>query len=162
MYDFLISIITSIAAISVGLMAGVYFAFSTFIMQSLDRLGAVRATDAMNSINQFILRSWFMGLFFGSTLLCVLITVIAMFDSELDGRWLLFGSGVIYVFGMFCCTACFNVPLNNRLAESAAKDDLEEGVWPYYFQRWTAWNHLRSISSLCSLILYLSYLKYYV
>jgi uncharacterized membrane protein len=77
MLDSMIALSLTIAAIGAGLMAGVYFAFSGFIMRSLDQLGAVPATDAMNAINEVILRSWFMALFFGSTLLyAVLATVV--------------------------------------------------------------------------------------
>ena len=55
----LMTLLLTIAAIGAGLMAGIYFAFSSFIMRSLDRLGAANAADAMNAINEVILRSWF-------------------------------------------------------------------------------------------------------
>jgi uncharacterized membrane protein len=54
-------------------MAGVYFALSDFIMRSLDRLDAANAVEAMNTINEVILRSWFMPLFFGTSLLYLLL-----------------------------------------------------------------------------------------
>jgi len=122
MFDSMIAIFLTIAAIGAGLMAGVYFAFSGFIMRSLDQLGAAQATDAMNAINEVILRSWFMLLFFGSTVLYAVLSAIALFDANLAGRWLLFTAGLIYVFGMFLCTAMFNVPLNNFLAEASDDD----------------------------------------
>ena len=52
MLDSMITLSLSVAAIGAGLMAGVYFAFSGFIMRSLDQLGAAPATDAMNAINK--------------------------------------------------------------------------------------------------------------
>ncbi len=67
MIDSMITVSLTIAAIGAGLMAGVYFAFSGFIMRCLDQLGASQATDAMNAINEVILRSWFMVLFFDSS-----------------------------------------------------------------------------------------------
>ena len=146
-----------IAALSAGLMAGVYFAFSTFIMRAFDRLGAEQAADAMNAINEVILRSWFMALFFGSTLLYATLAGIAAFDTDLAGRWWLFTAGFIYVLGMFLCTALFNVPLNNRLAAAAAGSARGE-TWQHYFVNWTRWNHLRTLCSLVTAAISIQYL----
>jgi uncharacterized membrane protein len=142
-------------------MSGVYFAFSGFIMRSFDELGATQATNAMNAINDVILRSWFMALFFGSTLLFAMISVIALFNAELPGRWLLFAIGLIYVLGMFVCTALFNVPLNNRLADVSEDESGVSYSWALYTQKWTRWNHLRGICSLVSLALSIHYLVFY-
>lgn len=157
----MIAISLTIAAIGAGLMAGVYFAFSGFIMRSLDQLGATQATDAMNAVNEVILHSWFMVLFFGSTLLYAILTAVAVFDAELTGRWLLFATGLIYVFGMFLCTVVFNVPLNNRLAEVSNDDSTKAETWTLYFKQWTRWNHLRSVCSLAVLALSMHYLVSY-
>jgi uncharacterized membrane protein len=157
----MIAISLTIAAISAGLMTGVYFAFSGFIMRSLDQLDATQATDAMNAINEVILRSWFMALFFGSTLLYMILTTIAVVDEDLAGRWLLFATGLIYVFGMFLCTVIFNVPLNNRLAKASIDDNTKAETWALYFKQWTRWNHLRSVCSLAALALSMHYLVSY-
>ncbi len=161
MFDSMIAIFLTIAAIGAGLMAGVYFAFSGFIMRSLDQLGAAQATDAMNAINEVILRSWFMLLFFGSTVLYAVLSAIALFDANLAGRWLLFTAGLIYVFGMFLCTAMFNVPLNNFLAEASDDDSTKVESWTLYYKQWTRWNHLRSVCSLAVLALSMHYLANY-
>ena len=142
-------------------MAGVYFAFSGFIMRALDQLGAARAADAMNAINEVILRSWFMLLFFGSTLLYAVLAAVAVFDTDLAARWLLFSSGSIYLIGMFLCTAVFNVPLNNRLAAAVDDERVKAETWAHYFTHWTRWNHLRSICSLTTLVLSIHYLVIY-
>ena len=162
MFSSMIAISLTIAAIGAGLMAGVYFAFSGFIMRSLDQLGATQATNAMNAINQFILRSWFMALFFGSTLLYVILTTIAVVDGDLAGRWLLFATGLIYIVGMFLCTVIFNVPLNTRLAEVSNNDNNSKAEnWTLYYKQWTRWNHLRSVCSLAALALSMHYLTSY-
>ena len=54
-------------ALGCGLMAGVYFAFSTFIMTALGRLDQAASIAAMNAINVDIVRSLFMPLFLGTT-----------------------------------------------------------------------------------------------
>jgi uncharacterized membrane protein len=162
MFESILVFALTIATIGAGLMAGVYFAFSGFIMQSLNQLGAARASDAMNAINKVILRSWFMVLFFGSTLLYAALAVAAVWVADLQGRWLLFAAGLIYVGGMFLCTALFNVPLNNRLAAVGEDESAKAETWPLYFERWTRWNHLRSVCSLVTLALSIYYLVSYI
>lgn len=161
MFDSVIALALTIAAISAGLMAGVYFAFSAFIMRSFDQLGAAQAADAMNAINEVILRSWFMPLFFGSTLLFAVLSVWAIVDADMAGRWLLFVTGLIYVAGMFLCTVFFNVPLNNRLKDAGRNNNAKAETWTHYFRYWTRWNHLRTICSLAALILSIHYLVSY-
>jgi uncharacterized membrane protein len=48
------------SAIGCGLLAGVYFAFSTFIMTALGRIGQAQGIAAMNAINVEIVQSLFM------------------------------------------------------------------------------------------------------
>ncbi|MGQ7848092.1 anthrone oxygenase family protein [Granulosicoccus sp. 3-233] len=161
MFDSLLTAILCTAAIGAGLMAGVYFAFSAFIMRALDSLDAGQATDAMIAINSVILRSWFMVLFTGSTLLYAMLSIMALVEVELPGRWLLFFTGLIYVSGMFLCTVVFNVPLNERLTGNDNDGRLPSGFWSHYVDRWTRWNHLRCICSLAALGLSMHYLMTY-
>ena len=158
MLDSIVSLALTVAALGAGLMAGVYFAFSAFIMRAFDRLGAARAADAMNAINEVILRSWFMALFYGSTLLYAILAAVAVFAGDLAGRQVLFAAGAVYVVGMFVCTVVFNVPLNDRLAESVNEDSTIGETWAQYLKYWTRWNHLRTLCSLAALILSIHYL----
>lgn len=158
MLNSIIALPLFIASLSAGLMAGVYLAFSTFIMRSFDQLGAVQAADAMNTVNEVILRSWFMALFFGSTLLYAVLAGYAVFAADLAGRWWLFAAGLIYVVGMFLFTALFNVPLNNRLAAAGVDDSTRVEAWKHYFVYWTRWNHLRAICSLITAAISIQYL----
>ena len=53
--------------IGCGLIAGLYFAFSAFIMTALGRIGQAAGITAMNAINAVIVQSLFMPLFLGTT-----------------------------------------------------------------------------------------------
>ena len=66
------------SAIGCGLMAGVYFAFSTFVMTSLARLGPAGAT-MMNAFIADIGTSLFMPVFLLTTLTSAALAVMAMF-----------------------------------------------------------------------------------
>ena len=112
----ILTLILWTAALGSGLMAGIYFAFSTFIMRAFASLEPAQAVAAMNAINSGILRSLFMPLFFGTSLLSLALMVAgALKWGEPGAGWLLL-AGFIYLLGMFLCTALFNVPLNNALA----------------------------------------------
>ena len=158
MNDLIVNILVIVAAIGAGLMAGLYYAFSAFIMKSFDQIGASNAVVAMNSINEVILRSSFMLLFFGSTILFALLIAAGIFYETTSASWLLISAGLIYVIGMFVCTAAFNVPLNNQLA--AVGDDRQEQTecWNHYYRVWTRWNTFRGLCSLVACLLCLGYL----
>ena len=63
----LLLLLDKIAIISFGFLGGVYFAFSFFVMQSLNEIDHKEAINAMSSINLVILKSPFMILFFFSS-----------------------------------------------------------------------------------------------
>lgn len=148
----LITILLWFSAIGCGLIAGLYFAFSTFIMTALGRIDQAPGVAAMNSINSVILGSAFMPLFFGTTLASALLTVLALFRWSEPGTVAMLAGGVIYVVGMFVCTVIFNVPLNNELAKVGAA---EAAVWARYLRDWTFWNHVRTLASTAAMVLFI-------
>ncbi len=134
-----------------GLMAGTYLAFSSFIMRAFETLGDQAAADAMNAINRVILRSLFMPLFFGSTVIAALLMLHGLFSSQAADARIGLLAGGIYLLGMFAVTAAANVPLNNALAEAADPQTGAGISWPVYESRWTRWNTVRSLASLVAL-----------
>ena len=47
-------------------------------------------------------------------------------------------------------TIVFNVPLNETLATVNPESADAVSLWHYYLSRWTAWNHVRTISALAA------------
>lgn len=142
-----ITILLWVSAIGCGLIAGLYFAFSTFIMTALGRIEQRGGIAAMNAINSTILGSLFMPLFFGTTLTSAVLVILAPFDWNAPGAAVMLAGGLIYVVGMFVCTLVFNVPLNNELAKVKAAGDDAATVWARYLKDWTFWNHVRTTAS---------------
>lgn len=142
------------AIITTGLMAGIYFAFSVFVMAALKVLPDDSGILAMNSINKVIISSAFMPLFFASSILSVVLVVI---NHDDDLFYLLMCAGGIYLIGMLLCTMVFNVPLNNRLKYASLEN--RSAVWQNYFKQWTYWNHVRTVSCMIAFILYLMALR---
>lgn len=127
------------AALGCGVMAGIYVAFSFFIMAALRRAGPAVGIAAMNSINVVILRSPFMPLFWITTLASAALAAIALPDWNDTASAAMFAGAVVYVLGMFVCTIAFNVPLNNAL-QAVDASDAALPVWQRYLSQWTRWN----------------------
>ena len=138
------------SALGCGLMAGLYFAFSAFIMRALGRIDAAAGISAMNAVNVVIVRSWFMPLFLGTTIASLALAAIAARDLGAAGAPLLLAAGLLYVFGMFGVTMAFNVPMNTALAASNPSRPEGQALWARYLRRWTFWNHVRTAASLAA------------
>jgi uncharacterized membrane protein len=149
-----ISILLWFCALGCGLMAGLYFAFSVFIMSALDRLGPTAGAAAMNSINAVILRSLFMPIFLLTSLASLALSVIGAMQWGESGATLLIAGGLTYFVGMFVVTMAFNVPLNNQLQSSQAAE--VEANWRRYVVAWTRWNHVRTLASLAASALFIA------
>jgi len=148
------SALLSLAALSTGLMAGIYFAFSSFIMQAFEKIEEEQAIAAMNSINETILRSWFMPLFFGSSIISVILLFSTLSESGQFNSYLIITACIIYIVGMLVSTALFNVPLNKALANVASTHLASHITWSDYLKKWTFWNHVRMLASLFSCIMF--------
>jgi uncharacterized membrane protein len=66
----LVAWVTLGTALGCGLCAGVFFAFSAFVMPALGRLPAGQGIAAMQSINKLAVTPAFMTALFGSALAC--------------------------------------------------------------------------------------------
>ncbi|NGY61038.1 DUF1772 domain-containing protein [Lentzea sp. NEAU-D13] len=131
-------IITLIAVAVSGLMAGVFFAFSTAVMPGLADLPAEYARGAMRRINVRIQNPLFLLVFSGNVVLCG----IEVFTGRIVG-------GLLYIVGCFVLTMFVNVPMNNRLERT------DDAYWPEYLRKWTLWNHVRAVACLGSTVILL-------
>jgi uncharacterized membrane protein len=144
-----------ISAIGCGLLAGLYFAFSTFVMTALGRIDQAAGIAAMNSINKVIVQSLFLPVFMGSTATCLLLAVLGLFRWNEPGAALIIAGGLLYVVGMFVVTVVFNVPLNNALMAANPASPEGQALWTRYLADWTWWNHVRTIASTLAFALFI-------
>jgi uncharacterized membrane protein len=144
------SSLTLVTALGSGIIGGVFFAFSTFIMKSLGRLPSHEGIAAMQAINVDVVRGLFLPVFLGTALLCIFVGITAIKRwSEPAAPYLLAGA-VLYFAGTFLCTMLFNVPLNNALATLPPNGPESAARWASYVTDWTRWNHVRTIAALAS------------
>jgi uncharacterized membrane protein len=144
--------LTLLAALGCALIAGVFFAFSAFVMKALARIRPSEGIAAMQSINVVVLNPWFLGAFFGTALACLLAVASGMWRwAEPDAAYLVAG-GLLYLLGTFLVTVAFNVPRNKALAGVPPASPQSASLWSQYVRGWTAWNHVRTVAALAAAV----------
>lgn len=146
----LLSLITLLSALGCGLVAGIFFAFSAFVMKALAKLPPAQGIAAMQSINVVVINPWFMTVFFGTAIACVWVMISSMSRWHDPGAVYVLAGGLLYLVGTIVVTMLFNVPLNNSLAAIAPVSAEGAKVWAGYLSTWTAWNHVRTIAALAA------------
>jgi uncharacterized membrane protein len=141
-------VITALAlllCLGAGIVAGVFFAFSTFVMKALSEVPG--GAHAMQRINVVVLNPLFLGAFTGTALLSIVAAGFAIVQWHAwRSPWLL-TAAIAYVGGCFLVTLRLNVPLNNRLAKLPPDSPEATQFWPQYVRDWTRWNHVRTAAS---------------
>lgn len=145
-----------LSALGCGLLAGLYFAFSAFVMTALGRIDQAAGISAMNAINADIVRSPFMPVFLGTTLSCAVLIVLGGLRWQEPGAAAMIGGGIVYVVGMFFVTIICNVPLNDQLAAADPASAAAAPLWARYLADWTFWNHVRTVASLAATALFIA------
>jgi len=143
-------IATLATALGCGLVAGVFFAFSTFVMPALKRLPPANGITAMQSINKLAVTPAFMTALFGTAVACLGMIAWAAISSSERPAGLVLAGAALYIVGTIGVTIACNVPLNDRLATLHPQGADAAGHWDEYVAKWTAWNHLRAAVSLAA------------
>ena len=146
--------LTFAAAIGSGLVAGIFFAFSTFVMAALGRIPPEQGISAMQSINITVLNPIFFLAFLGTAVLCLALVVAAWFNWQQPGSALILGASALYLVGCFGVTMFANVPLNDALAAAQPGTTDAAALWARYLDVWTAWNHVRTAAPVAAAILF--------
>ncbi len=149
MNDRLIGTAALVAAVGAGMVGGVLFAFSSFVMRALDDLDPPQAIRAMQAINVRAVNPVFMGLFFGTGLLTVAVACMPLLRSGHDADWRLGTAAVLFVVTI-ATTAAYHVPHNDALARVDATSADAAQIWHAYSGSWTTWNHLRMLCAVVS------------
>jgi uncharacterized membrane protein len=155
MLDQALFILTFVAAIGSALVAGIFFAFSTFIMAALGRIPPEQGINAMQQINITVINPLFMLAFMGTGALCLVLGGGAFLRWDDPGTKLIMLASVIYLVGCIGVTMMLNVPLNDALAAVQPGTPQAATLWTRYLSEWTFWNHVRTIAPLVSAVLFI-------
>ena len=152
--DGLLFALTLATTVSAGLVGGVFFAFSNFVMRALGRLRPSEGAAAMQSINVTVITPAFMTALFGTGLLSVVLIAWGLADlDEPYAGWLIAG-GAMYVIGEIVTTGGYHVPRNNALARVDPESEEGARVWRTYLVEWTRMNHVRTVAGLAACALF--------
>lgn len=149
-------ILTTVAVLALlgsALIAGVFFAFSSFVMKALARMPSHEGIAAMQSINVVVLNRSFLGVFVGTTIVSALAGALALVTWDAASAPFFVAGALLYVVGTFLVTGLGNVPLNNELAAVSAADPDAIPVWENYLDRWTALNTIRTIAAAAAALM---------
>jgi uncharacterized membrane protein len=152
--DGLLFALTLSAVVTSGLVGGVFFAFSNFVMQALGRLRPSEGAAAMQAINITVINPVFMTALFGMGPLSLALAGWGLVDLDEPYAGWLIAAGAIYVIGEIVVTGAYHVPRNNALAR--VNPESEEGghVWRTYLVEWTRGNHIRTVAGLAACALF--------
>jgi uncharacterized membrane protein len=134
--------LTVVTAVACGLVGGVFFAFSTFVMRGLRDAPDEVGLAAMQSINRAAPTPLFMLALMGTAVACVVLGVWSLLDLDRDGAGLRVAGSALYLVTLVV-TGVYHVPRNNALA--TATDPI---AWTAYAGPWVSWNHVRTFASL--------------
>ena len=148
--SFWLPLLAVAATVGSGIMAGLFFAFSTSVMRALSSVTPEAGLVVMQRINVAIVNPLFLLAFLGTGLVSVAVGGLALLTFDRAGRGWLIAGALAYLVGVTGVTAVFNVPLNNAL--QAVKPDTAPVVWPAYVEAWTPWNHVRTVTALLATV----------
>ncbi len=139
-----------LAVLGTGLVAGVFLAFSSFVMAALARLPSGHGISAMQAINITVINPLFMAVLFGTAIMCAAL-VYSAFRGGLNAQGIIMIAGAtLYLVGCIVVTMVFNVPLNDALATLDPNSAEASTQWSGYLKSWTFWNHVRCLASLAA------------
>jgi uncharacterized membrane protein len=136
------------ATITMGLVAGLFYAYAVSVMLGLGQTDDRTFVSAMQRINVAILNGWFAVSFGGAVVLTALAAVLHLRG---DGRsvlpWIV---AALVLYGVvLAITFAVNVPLNDQLAAAGAPDRIADlaAVRERFEAKWVHWNIARAVAS---------------
>src|SRR6266850_7220882 len=124
------------SALGCGLVAGVFFAFSTFVMKALARLPAPQGIAAMQSINVVAITPLFMTALLGTAASCILLLAAALRSWHKPGAVYLLAGSLLYLVGTMLVTIVCNIPRNNALAAVDPASADSSKLWVRFVDGW--------------------------
>jgi uncharacterized membrane protein len=140
------------ATITMGLMAGLFFAWAQGVMTGLHRSSDRTFVEALQQMNTAILNGWFALAFGGAVVLTALAGVLSL---RADGRgalpWIV-AAFVLYLL-VLVITFAVNVPLNDQLDAAGPVDRITDlaAVRARFETTWVRWNIVRAVLNTAAL-----------
>ena len=134
------------ATITMGLMAGLFFAWAQGVMTGLHRSSDRTFVEAMQQMNAAILNGWFALAFGGALVLTALAGLLHLGAGTRSVLPWIIAAFVLYVL-VLAITFAVNVPLNDQLEAAGPVDRIADlaGVRARFETTWVRWNIVRAV-----------------
>ena len=139
------------ATLTVGLTAGLLFAFFYAIMPGLGATDDRTFVGAMQRINVAILNGWFAVCFGGALVFSALAVALHLGrDARPVLPWLV--AGLVLYVAVFAITMALNVPLNNAIDAAGDPDRITDlaAVRERFEGPWVRWNTIRAFVNVAA------------
>lgn len=152
------NILLFLSTLTVGLMAGLFFAWSVSVMPGIKKLPDREFITAMQSMNRAIQNPIFFIAFLGAPL-CLVASCFMNFEKPLSpDDYLLLISTIVYLTGVMGITFFGNIPLNNMLDTfnlHQGQPNAISGMRTAFEAKWNYLNNIRTVSAIVSFSLLL-------
>lgn len=138
------------SAAMIGLVGGVFQAFSDFVMRGLLAARPDVGIEAMQAINRKVYDSVFLPMLMGGGPLLIGLALWALITAEGGAPLWLALAAAIYIASVLLVTMVRNVPMNQRLDGMAATSPEAAEYWHHYGTVWTRLNHIRTAGSVAT------------
>lgn len=141
------------SVLSVGLMAGLFTGFSYAVMPGLKILDDRAWIAGMQHINKVILNGWFVTAFLGAVGFTAAALALNWFSGDRSvSPWI--AIALVLALVMFIGTIAVNVPMNDRLEAAGEPSAISDpaALRASIEAKWTAWNTVRGVAALGSLL----------
>jgi len=145
-----LDIFTVVTALGCGLVAGVFYAFSSFVMKGLGDVPAPQGIAAMQAINVAAPQPAFMVGLMGTALASVVLGGWSLLHLDEPGAGYRLAGSVLYLVAAIAITGAYHVPRNDKLMTFDPQSAEGARYWATYLTNWTAWNHVRMAGSLAA------------
>merc|ERR1712154_28588 len=92
--------------------------------------------------------------FFGTPLVCAFLLGLCVKEgigSSLDNKFTAAGA-LVLLLGEFLLTLVVHIPKNDALYAHTPGSKSDSVVWAEYYTSWTAWNHVRTLASMITVV----------
>ncbi|QEO13093.1 DUF1772 domain-containing protein [Agromyces intestinalis] len=135
-----------------GLLAGVFFAFSSGVMPGLRRVDDDAYVTVFRAVDRSIVNGPFIVVFLAAPIATVAAAALHL-DAAAQHALPYLVAGLVLSLVSFAVTGVVNVPLNNRLAAAPIGDaQLRKEARDRFEVRWNRWNHVRTVASTAAFV----------
>ena len=144
--------VLGVSMITMGLIAGVFYAFSCSVMPGLARADDRTFVETMQQINRAILNPVFALSFLGALVLPILAAILHQRIGQREtARWIV--AAIIFYIAALIVTIGANIPLNDGLERAGNPDTIANlaTVRHRFENTWVLWNIVRAVLSTAAL-----------